>query len=99
MASGCEERAERLFVLFYLERIVDVSKCQAKLSGVATFVLPTRDCIRRGIQIEYDLADENYYTIGSAISSMNQMCSNFHCHFVRIVFKLSTHCDEIIGVE
>jgi len=56
--------------------------------------LKERDLIRCSIQIEYDLANENYY-IGFTITFMNQLCINFRCQIVRIVFKLNTHRDEI----
>ena len=61
---------------------------------VASVSKDLRDFIRRGIQIENDLANKNYYT-QVLLSFMNQLCSNFRCQFVRIVFKLNTRRNEI----
>ena len=33
--------------------------------------------------------------IGFTLTSLNQLCSNFRCQFVRTIFKLNTHRDEI----
>ena len=70
------------------EWLVDKSSRSPKKAAPTNF-------IRRGIQIEYDLANENYYTLVFTITLMYQLRSNFRCQLVRIVFKLNTHRNEI----
>jgi len=66
--------------------------------------------VRRGIQIEslsgvvfklpassgvvFKLDTIWPTNIGFTITFRNQLCSNFRCQFVRVVFKLNTHRDE-----
>ena len=37
--------------------------------------------------------------MGFTITCMNHLCSNFRCQIVRIVFKLNTRRDELVGVR
>jgi len=54
-----------------------------------------QDLVRRGIQIEYNLANKQIQQIGFTFTRMNQLYINVSCQFVRVAFKVNTHRDGI----